>query len=106
MKHSLVQRGQDADDIFPRPKAVGRRLGEAPGTAALHHLLHLAHKGRPVSAFKRVFPPLAPQRPTALPARAAPSALQAGHLLGGLAGGIALLLLVVISYPFPLTRDF
>lgn len=91
---------------FPETKSCGRRLGGAPGTATLHHLLHLAHKGGPVSAFKRVFPPLAPQRATALPARTAPSALQAGHLLGGLAGGITLLLLVVISYPFPLTRDF
>lgn len=84
----------------------GRRLGGAPGAAALHHLLHLAHEGGPVSAFERVFPPLAAQGAAALAARTAASALQAGHLLGGLAGGVALLLLVVISYPFPLTRDF
>lgn len=75
-------------------------------TAALHHLLNLVHKRRPIRALERVFPALAPQRQAALPSGAPAPALQPGDLLGGLASGIALLLLVVISYPFPSTRDF
>lgn len=101
MKRDSVQRGWEAGAAFP-----GRRLGGAPGTAALDHLLHLLHEGGAVRALERVFPPLAPQRPAALAARAAPSALQPRHLLGGLAGGVTLLLLVIISHPFPLARDF
>jgi len=84
----------------------GARLRGAPGTTTLHHLLDLIHKRRPISAFERVFPPLAPQRSAALPSRTPTSAFQPGHLLGRLASGIALLLLVIISYPLPSTRDF
>ena len=83
-----------------------RRLGGAPRAAALDHLLHLVHKGGAVRAFERVFPPLAPEGRAALPAGTAASALQPGHFLGCLASGVALLLLVIISDPLPLTRDF
>lgn len=89
-----------------RHKPPGTRLGGAPGTATLHHLLDLVHKRRPISAFERVFPSLAPQRSAALPSRTPASAFQPGHLLGRLASGIALLLLVIISYPLPSARDF
>ena len=106
MKHSWVQQGQEVDNIFQRPKLPGMRLGGAAGTATLDHLLHLVHKRGPISAFERVFPSLAPQRSAALPACTAPSAFQPRHLLGRLASGVALLLLVIISYPFPSTRDF
>lgn len=106
MKHSWVQQGQEVDNIFQRPKLPGMRLGSAAGTATLYHLLHLVHKRGPISAFERVFPSLAPQRSAALPACTAPSAFQPRHLLGRLASGVALLLLVIISYPFPSTRDF
>lgn len=106
MKHSWVQQGQEVDNIFQRPKLPGMRLGGAAGTATLYHLLHLVHKRRPISAFERVFPSLAPQRSAALPACTAPSAFQPRHFLGRLASGVALLLLVIISYPFPSTGDF
>lgn len=106
MKHSWVQHGQEVDNIFQRRKLPGMRLGGAAGTATLYHLLYLVHKRGPISAFERVFPPLAPQRSAALPTCTAPSAFQPRHLLGRLASSVALLLLVIISYPFPSTRDF
>lgn len=84
----------------------GVPLGGTAGAAAFDHFLHLLHEGRAVGALERVFPSLAPEGPTALATRAAPTTLQAGQLLGGLAGGIALLLLVVIPDPLPLTGDF
>lgn len=66
MKHKLVQHGQEVDNLCQRWKVLEPRLGRTPRAAALYHLLNLVHKGGPVSAFKRVFPPLAPQRPAAL----------------------------------------
>lgn len=91
----------------PRRRAPrGGRLGGAPGAAALDHLLHLVHEGGAVRALEGVFPPLAPQGRAALPARTPASALQSGDLLGRLAGGVALLLLVIISDPLPLAGDF
>lgn len=106
MKHSLVQHGQEGDDASQRHMLPGTRLGGAPAAATLHHLFHLVHKRRPVRAFERVFPSLAPQGSAALPSRAPTSAFQPGHLLGRLARGVALLLLVIISYPLPSTREF
>lgn len=91
---------------FPKTKAARARLGGAPGAAALDHLLHLVHEGRAIRALEGVFPPLAPQGSTALPSCTPASAFQPGHLLRCLASGVALLLLVIISYPFPSTRDF
>lgn len=60
---------------FPETELPGACLGRTPRTAALHHLLNLVHKGGPVSAFERVFPPLASQRSTALPSCTPTSAL-------------------------------
>lgn len=106
MKHKLVQHGQEVDNLCPRRKVPGPSLRRTPGAAALHHLLNLVHKRGPISAFERVFPPLAPQRPAALRPSTPAFTFQARDLLGGLAGCVALLLLVIISYPFPSTRDF
>lgn len=93
---------------FPKMEAagMGMRLGRTPRAATFHHLLNLLHKRGPIRAFERVFPSLAPQRCAALAPSAPAFAFQTGDFLGCLAGGIALLLLVEISYSLPSTGDF
>lgn len=103
---NLVQHGQEVYNLRPRWRLPERQLGGTPRAAALHHLLNLVHKRGSICAFKGVFPPLAPQRSTALPTSTPAFTFQARYFLCCLTGSVTLLLLVIISYPFPSTRNF
>lgn len=106
MRHELVQHGQQVYNLRPRWRLPEMQLGGTSRAAALHHLLNLVHKRGSICAFKGVFPPLAPQRSTALPTSTPAFTFQARYFLCCLTGGITLLLLIIISYPFPSTRNF
>lgn len=106
MKHELVQHDQEVYILRQRWKLLEMQLGGTSRAAALHHLLNLFHKWGSVCAFEGVFPPFAPQRSTALTTSTPAVTFQARYFLRCLAGSVTLLLLVIISYPFPSTRNF